>query len=94
MIKTDAPISNALRLAAVSVDIKGFPVPAARITTLPFSMCRIARRRIYGSATDCIGMAVTVRTGTFSRSSQSCSTSAFMTVANMPAWSAVLRSMP
>ncbi len=40
------PISTARRAAAVSVVKNGLPVPAAKITTLPFSMCRIARRRI------------------------------------------------
>ena len=40
------PISAARRAAAVSVVKKGLPVPAAKITTRPFSMCRIARRRI------------------------------------------------
>ena len=32
--------------AAVSVVKKGLPVPPAKMTTRPFSMCRMARRRI------------------------------------------------
>src|SRR3546814_17114698 len=40
------PISAARKAAAVSVVKKGLPVPAAKITIRPFSMCRTARRRI------------------------------------------------
>ena len=40
------PISAARRAAAVSVVKNGLPVPAAKITTRPFSRCRIARRRM------------------------------------------------
>src|SRR5919202_1495954 len=43
-------ISLARRAAAVSVVKNGLPVPAAKITTRPFSRWRIARRRMYGSA--------------------------------------------
>ncbi len=39
-------ISAARSAAAVSVVKKGLPVPAAKITTRPFSMWRMARRRI------------------------------------------------
>ena len=46
-----APISSARSAAAVSVVKNGLPVPAAKMTTRPFSRCRIARRRMYGSAT-------------------------------------------
>ena len=46
-----APISSARSAAAVSVVKNGLPVPAAKITTRPFSRWRIARRRMYGSAT-------------------------------------------
>jgi hypothetical protein len=43
---TPAPISAARRAAVVSVVKYGFPVPAAKITTRPFSRCRVARRRM------------------------------------------------
>ena len=49
-----APISSARSAAAVSVVKYGLPVPAAKITTRPFSRWRTARRRMYGSATSCI----------------------------------------
>ena len=39
-------ISSARSAAAVSVVKNGLPVPAAKITTRPFSRCRIARRRM------------------------------------------------
>ena len=39
-------LSALRRAAAVSVVKKGFPVPAAKITTLPFSKCLTARLRI------------------------------------------------
>src|SRR5438876_5904260 len=39
---TSAPISMARRLAAVSVVKKGLPVPAAKMTTRPFSRWRVA----------------------------------------------------
>lgn len=39
-------LSAQRRAAAVSVVKKGFPVPAAKITTLPFSKCLTALRRI------------------------------------------------
>ena len=38
--KASQPISAARSAAAVSVVKKGLPVPAAKITTRPFSMCR------------------------------------------------------
>jgi hypothetical protein len=41
-----APISHARRAAAVSVVKNGFPVPPAKMTTRPFSMWRMARRRM------------------------------------------------
>src|SRR3989442_4739881 len=43
---TSASISTARSAAVVSVVKYGLPVPAARMTTLPFSRCRTARRRI------------------------------------------------
>ncbi len=54
---TLARISIARRAAAVSVVKYGLPVPAAKITTRPFSRCRIARRRMNGSATARISIA-------------------------------------
>jgi len=54
---TSAWISIARRDAAVSVVKYGLPVPAAKMTTLPFSRWRTARRRMYGSASCCISMA-------------------------------------
>ncbi len=39
----------------------GLPVPAPKITTLPFSKCRTAFRLIYGSPTSFISMAVIKR---------------------------------
>ena len=47
---TSASISIALREAAESVVKKGFPVPAPKITILPFSKCLTARLLINGSA--------------------------------------------
>ena len=41
-----ARISRARSAAAVSVVKYGLPVPAAKITTRPFSRWRIARRRM------------------------------------------------
>ena len=52
-----ALISSARNAAAVSVVKNGLPVPAAKITTRPFSRWRIARRRMYGSATSETAMA-------------------------------------
>ncbi len=69
---TSAPISIARRLAAVSVVKYGLPVPAAKITTRPFSRWRIARRRMYGSQTECISMAESTRVLTPSCSSAFC----------------------
>jgi hypothetical protein len=80
-----APISSARRAAAVSVVKNGFPVPAAKITTRPFSRCRIARRRMYGSATSETVIAERTRVCTSCRSSASWSVSAFRSVASMPA---------
>ena len=68
----------------MSVVKNGLPVPAAKITTRPFSMCRIARRRIYGSHTLAIGMADCTRVGMPSFSSAFCIASAFITVAIIP----------
>ena len=44
-------ISSARWAATVSVEKYGMPAPAPKITTRPFSRCRIARSGMYGSAT-------------------------------------------
>ena len=62
----------------------GLPVPAAKMTILPFSRCRIARLRMYGSATSEIVIADWTRVATSSFSRASWSASAFSTVASMP----------
>src|SRR3990167_2022199 len=68
-----APISTARSAPAVSVVKNGLPVPAAKITTRPFSRCRMARRRMYGSATARISIAESSRVcrSAFSRASRS-----------------------
>jgi uridylate kinase len=53
----DAPISIALNVAAVSVVKYGLPVPAPKITTLPFSKCLTALLLMKGSATLSISIA-------------------------------------
>jgi hypothetical protein len=60
------------------------PVPAAKITTRPFSMWRRALRRMYGSETVAIGMADSTRVSAPIFSSAFCRASAFITVASMP----------
>jgi hypothetical protein len=79
-----APISIARRAAAVSVEKYGLPVPAAKMTRLPFSRWCSARRRMYGSATWRISRAVITRVGTPTRSRASCRARALITVASMP----------
>ena len=81
---TSAPISTARRAAAVSVVKNGLPVPAAKMTIRPFSRCRIARRRMYGSATAGISIADCTRVMTPAFSSAFWSASPLMTVASMP----------
>ncbi len=56
-------ISTARSAAAVSVVKYGLPVPATKIATRPFSRWRIARRRMYGSATSFMAIAVITRVG-------------------------------
>ena len=80
-----APISQARSAAAVSVVKNGLPVPAAKITTRPRSRWRIARRRMYGSATSAMLSADCTRVETPIFSSASCIASALSTVASMPA---------
>jgi len=70
--KTSASISAALNAAAVSVVKNGLPVPAPKMTIRPRSRCRIARRRMYGSAISRISMAVCTRVSTPSASSADC----------------------
>ena len=79
-----APISQARRAAPVSVVKNGLPVPAANTTMRFFSRWRIARRRMYGSATSATASAESTRVGVPSRSSASCSATALSTVASMP----------
>ena len=55
---TSASISAALNAAAVSVEKYGFPEPAPKITTLPFSKCLTALLLINGSAISFISIAV------------------------------------
>src|SRR5437867_1934535 len=62
-----APISTARSAPAVSVVKNGLPVPAAKMTTRRFSRWRMARRRMYGSATARISMADRTRVSTPSR---------------------------
>jgi hypothetical protein len=62
----------------------GLPVPAAKITTRPFSRWRMARRRMYGSATSEIVIAESTRVCTSSFSSASWSVSALRTIASIP----------
>ena len=80
-----APISSERSAAAVSVVKYGLPVPAAKSTIRPFSRWRIARRRMYGSATCCASIADCTRVFAPARSSASCSASALSSVASMPA---------
>jgi hypothetical protein len=56
-------LSAQRRAAAVSVMKNGFPVPAANMTTLPFSKCLTALRCMYGSATSDIQKVVWTRVG-------------------------------
>ena len=58
---TSALISIARSAAAVSVLKYGLPVPPPKTTTRPFSRWRMARRRMNGSATARISIAVTTR---------------------------------
>ncbi len=69
----------------MSVVKNGLPVPAAKMTTRPFSRCRMARRRMYGSATSETTSAERTRVSAPRRSSASWSASALRTVASMPA---------
>lgn len=67
----------------MSVVKKGFPVPAPKMTTRPFSRWRMARRRMYGSATSAILKAVWTRVGQPRLSRDACRKMAFITVAIM-----------
>ena len=72
-----APISSAAELRPGVRRENGLPVPAAKMTIRPFSRCRIARRRMYGSATSDTVIADCTRVWTPSRSSASWSVNAF-----------------
>ncbi len=76
--------SVALSEAQVSVVKKGLPVPAARMTTRPFSRWRMARPRMKGSATARMSRADMTRESMPMESSFSLSATAFMTVPSMP----------
>ncbi len=69
----------------MSVVKNGLPVPAAKITTRSFSRWRIARRRMYGSATSETAIADWTRVWAPSFSNASWSASALSSVASMPA---------
>ena len=69
----------------MSVVKNGLPVPAAKMTTRPFSRCRIARRRMYGSATSETAIADWTRVSISARSRASWSVSALSSVASIPA---------
>ena len=57
----------------MSVVTKGLPVPPAKMTIRPFSRWRVARRRMYGSATLSMRMAVCKRVSQCRHSKASCS---------------------
>ena len=90
---TSAPISAARSTAAVSVEKNGQPMPQPKMTTRPFSRCRMALARMYGSATARISSAVCTRTSTPFCSSTSAMAMQFIAVASMPMWSARVRSI-
>ena len=54
------------------------------MTMRRFSRCRIARRRMYGSATSATSIAESTRVSAPARSSASWSVSEFITVASIP----------
>ncbi len=68
----------------MSVVKNGLPVPAAKITIRPFSRWRIARRRMYGSATSAMLIALITRVCAPWASIASWSGSALSTVASIP----------
>ncbi len=78
------PISIALSVAAVSVVKNGLPVPAAKITTLPFSKWRCARPTINVSQIASILIALCTLTSSPLRSKASRIAIELMTVASMP----------
>ena len=63
-------------------------MPAEKMMIRPFSMCRMTRRRMNGSATDLISMAETWRLSAPALSRAACRAIPLMTVASMPIWSA------
>jgi hypothetical protein len=82
--RQSAWISEARRAAALSVVKKGLPVPAAKITTRPFSRWRVARRTMKGSATRGMVMAESTRVCTPICSRVDCRARELITVASMP----------
>ena len=74
----------ALSEAAESVVKNGFPVPAPKITTLPFSKCLTAFLRIKGSAISFISMADCNLVLTPWDSSAACKAIELIIVANIP----------
>src|SRR5688500_17094470 len=60
----------------------------------PFSRCRMARRRMYGSASCSMRMAVSTRVCSPLRSMAFCRARALITVARIPRYSARTRSIP
>ena len=64
------------------------------MTTRTFSRWRMARRRIKGSATLSISIALWRRVFTPALSRAPCNARPLMTVASIPIWSACTRSMP
>ena len=81
---TSASISAERSAAAVSLVKNGFPVPAAKMTTRPFSRWLIAFRRMYGSATSLIVSAVCTRASSPAASSCDRRARALITIASMP----------
>src|ERR1043166_7337620 len=64
------------------------------MTIRPFSRCRTARRRMYGSANSSIRIAVMTRVSIPLRSSTSCTANALITLPSIPMESAATRSIP
>ena len=79
-----APISLARSAAVVSVEKKGLPVPATKMTTRRFSRWRTARRTTYSSATFLTSMAVSTRVSMPMFSNWLWSAMPFMIVASIP----------
>ena len=74
----------ARKLAVESVVKYGLPIPAPKITTLPFSKCLTALRRINGSQTCCISIPDIKRVYNPTFSKALCKAIPLITVANIP----------